>query len=94
MGDFATTHVLRTGDLAGELGFVSGLPHSTTLRSLGQTQICTLERERFETLLETEPHLVYQVMRNIVRATYDILRRMNTEYVELHKYVTRHHGIY
>jgi CRP/FNR family cyclic AMP-dependent transcriptional regulator len=35
---------------------------------------------------------VYQVMRNIVRATHDILRRMNAEYVELTKYVTRSHG--
>jgi CRP-like cAMP-binding protein len=71
--------VLRTGDQAGKLGFVSRPPHSANLRSLGQTQICTLGREHFETLLETEPHLVCQVMRNIVRAARNILRRMNTK---------------
>jgi CRP-like cAMP-binding protein len=93
-GDFTTIHVLRTGDLAGELGFVTGRPHSATLRSLGQTQVCSFERERFETLLDEQPRMVYQVMRNIVRVTHDILRRMNAEYVELHKYVTRSHGVY
>jgi CRP/FNR family transcriptional regulator, cyclic AMP receptor protein len=93
-GDYTTIHVLRTGEMAGELGFVTGRPHSATLRSLGRTQVCSFERERFESLLEEEPRMVYQVMRNIVRATHDILRRMNAQYVELHKYVTRHHGIY
>jgi CRP/FNR family transcriptional regulator, cyclic AMP receptor protein len=93
-GDFTTIHVLRTGDMAGELGFVSGRPHSATLRSLGRTQVCSFDRERFETLLAQEPWMVYQVMRNIVRVTHDILRRMNAQYVELTKYVTRTHGIY
>jgi CRP/FNR family transcriptional regulator, cyclic AMP receptor protein len=93
-GDFTIIHVLKTGDMAGELGFVTGRPHSATLRSLGQTQVYSFQRDRFEALLEQEPRMVYQVMRNIVLATHDILRRMNAQYVELHKYVTRHHGVY
>jgi CRP/FNR family transcriptional regulator, cyclic AMP receptor protein len=93
-GDFTTIHVLKTGDMAGELGFVTGRPHSATLRSLGRTQVCSFDRERFESLLPQEPWMVYQVMRNIVRVTHDILRRMNAQYVELTKYVTRTHGIY
>lgn len=93
-GDYTTIHVLRTGDMAGELGFVSGRPHSATLRSLGRTQVCSFDRERFESLLEGGSWMVYQVMRNIVRATHDILRRMNAQYVELTKYVTRSHGVY
>ncbi len=93
-GDFTTIHVLRTGDMAGELGFVSSRPHSATLRSLGRTQVCSFDRERFESLLDEEPRMVYQVMRNIVRVTHDILRRMNAQYIELTKYVTRSHGIY
>jgi CRP/FNR family transcriptional regulator, cyclic AMP receptor protein len=93
-GDFTTIHVLRTGDMAGELGFVTGRPHSATLRSLGRTQVCSFDRERFESLLEQEPWMVYQVMCNIVRVTHDILRRMNAQYVELTKYITRSHAIY
>jgi CRP-like cAMP-binding protein len=93
-GDYTTIHVLKTGDMAGEMGFVSGRPHSATLRSLGRTQVCSFERERFESLLENEPWLVYQVMRNIVRATHDILRSMNAQYIELTKYVSQSHGRY
>ncbi|MBN2886460.1 MAG: cyclic nucleotide-binding domain-containing protein [Chromatiaceae bacterium] len=89
-GNFITMHVLRTGDLAGELGFISGRPHTATLRSLGQTQVCSVEREAFESLLPQDPWLVYQVLRNIIEVSQDILRRMNAEYVEMTKYIHRH----
>lgn len=93
-GEFTTIHVLRTGDLAGEMGFISGQPHTATLRSLGRTQVCSLEREAFETLVEKDPWLVYRVMCNIIQVSQDILRRMNAQYVELTKYVHRSHAVF
>lgn len=93
-GEFTTIHVLHTGDLAGELGFISGQPHTATLRSLGRTQVCSLERSAFESLLEKDPWLVYNVMRNIIQVSQDILRRMNAQYVELTKYVYRSHAVF
>jgi CRP/FNR family cyclic AMP-dependent transcriptional regulator len=94
MGEYTTIHVLRTGDLAGEMGFISGRPHTATLRSLGRTQVCSVEREAFESLLPDDPWLVYRVMQNIVEVSQDILRRMNAQYVELTKYVHRSHAVY
>jgi CRP-like cAMP-binding protein len=93
-GDFTTIHVLRTGDLAGEMGFISARPHTATLRSLGKTQVCSIEREAFEALLSDDPWLVYRVMQNIIQVSQDILRRMNAQYVELTKYVYRSHAIF
>jgi CRP-like cAMP-binding protein len=92
-GEFATIHVLRTGDLAGEMGFISGRPHTATLRSLGRTQVCTFERDTFESLMPDDPWLVYRVMQNIIQVSQDILRRMNAQYVELTKYVYRSHAV-
>ncbi|WP_242445310.1 cyclic nucleotide-binding domain-containing protein [Chromatium okenii] len=93
-GEYTTIHVLHTGDLAGEMGFISGKPHTATLRSLGRTQICTVEREAFESLLIEHPWLVYRVMQTIVRVSQDILRRMNAQHVELTKYVSSSHALY
>lgn len=93
-GEFTTIHVLRTGDLAGEMGFISGQPHTATLRSLGRTQVCSLEREAFESLIDKDPWLVYRVMCNIIQVNQDILRRMNAQHVELTKYVHRSHGVF
>ena len=93
-GEFTTIHVLHTGDLAGEMGFISARPHTATLRSLGRTQVCSFEREQFESLLPDDPWLVYRVMQNIVQVSQDILRRMNAQYVELTKYVYRTHAVF
>ncbi|NEV60850.1 cyclic nucleotide-binding domain-containing protein [Thiorhodococcus minor] len=93
-GDYTTIHVLRTGDLAGEMGFISGQPHTATLRSLGRTQVCSFQRDAFEQLLPDHPWLVYRVMQNIVEVGQDILRRMNAQHVELTKYVSRSHALY
>jgi CRP-like cAMP-binding protein len=93
-GEFTTIHVLRTGDLAGEMGFISGQPHTATLRSLGRTQVCSVDRAGFETLIDKDPWLVYRVMGNIIHVSQDILRRMNAQYVELTKYVHRSHAVF
>jgi CRP-like cAMP-binding protein len=93
-GEFTTIHVLRTGDLAGEMGFISGRPHTATLRSIGKTQVCSVERDAFESLMSDDPWLVYRVMQNIVEVSQDILRRMNAQYVELTKYVHNSHAMF
>ena len=91
-GDWVTLHVLRQGDLAGELGFIDGRPHSATLRSVGETTVFTFEREKLEALLESQPWVVYRLMQSIVQAVHDILRRMNNQYVDMTNYITKQHG--
>lgn len=93
-GEYTIIHVLRAGDLAGEMGFISGQPHTATLRALGGSQVFSLERDAFESLLADYPWLVYRVMQNIVKVSQDILRRMNAQHVELTKYVRRSHAIF
>jgi CRP-like cAMP-binding protein len=89
-----TLHILQKGDLAGEMGFVDGKEHTATLRALGAAAVITVERERLESLLPEHPHLVYMVMRAVVRAGHAIVRRMNIQYVELTNYITHSHGRY
>lgn len=93
-GDWATLHILREGDMAGELGFIDGHEHSAGIRALGNTEVFSLKRQDLEDFLEKDPRLVYQVMRAIVRMVHKILRRMNMQYVELNNYITHQHGRY
>jgi CRP/FNR family cyclic AMP-dependent transcriptional regulator len=93
-GDSTTLHILRTGELAGELGFIDGLEHSASLRSAGETEVFSLNREGLERLLSTHPQIVYKVMRAIIREVHAIVRRMNTQYVEMTNYITKVHGRY
>jgi len=93
-GDWVTLTVLRTGDLAGALGFVDGRPHSATLRAAGEAVVCSFERDKLEGLLDVDPWVVYRVMQAIVHSVHNILTRMNAQYVEMTNYITKQHGRY
>ena len=93
-GEFASIAVLREGELAGELSFVDGTPHTVGLRALCDTHVLTLSREAFEGIIVSEPQLVYKVMRAVVRSAHRIVHRMNTEFVELSNYIFKQHGRY
>ena len=93
-GDWVTLQILREGDMAGELGFIDGFEHSAAIRALSNTEVFSLKRQDLEGFLDKDPHLVYQVMRAIIRTVHVILRRMNLHYVELNNYITHQHGRY
>ncbi|MGM0516170.1 MAG: Crp/Fnr family transcriptional regulator [Pseudomonadota bacterium] len=82
-----TLHLLDSGHLAGESGFLDGTPHSATLRAVGDAEVVTLERAHLESLLVDHPILVYKVMRAIVHSIREIIRRMNRQHSELLSYI-------
>jgi CRP/FNR family cyclic AMP-dependent transcriptional regulator len=92
--DWVVLHILRKGELAGELGFIDGEPHSATLRAVGPARVFSLERGHFESLLEKNPGMVYRVMRAIIRGVHNTLRNMNVQQMEMTNYITRRHGRY
>lgn len=85
---------MRPGECAGTRAFVDGSTRKAGLRAVGATRVLTLEPEDFEALLETQPRIVYKVMRAIFRITHANLMRMNLESAELKNYVTRSQGRY
>jgi CRP-like cAMP-binding protein len=93
-GDELVLHVLKPGDLAGEMGFVDGTEHSATLRAKGDTTVVCLDRSELEQILTSKPELVYGFMRGVVRTVHRILREMNLQFVELNNYITKTHGRY
>ena len=92
--EVVTLHMLKPGDLAGAMGFVDGTEHAATLRSVGKSVVVSLRREDLESVLSSNPALVYAVMRGIVRSVHCILRDMNLQFVELSNYITKSHGRY
>lgn len=93
-GDNVILHIHKEGEFAGEMGFVDGMKHSATLRSLGHSEVYTLKRDDFEALIETHPRLVYQLMRLVVRSVHNSMARMNNQYIQLSNYITKTHGRY
>jgi len=93
-GDSASLAILREGELAGELSFIDGAPHTVGLRALCDTGVVSLSREVFEGVVDEYPQLVYKVMRAVARSAHRIVHRMNTEFVELSNYIFKQHGRY
>lgn len=93
-GDLVTLHLLREGEMAGELGFLEGHPHSASLRAVGDCAAICLTREDFESFIEQDPVLMYKVMRAILRTVHSILCDMNRSHVEMNNYIYKQHGRY
>lgn len=92
--EYSSLAVLRDGELAGELSFIDGAPHTVGLRALCDTHVVSLSRSAFEGIVESNPQLVYKVMRAVARSAHRIVHRMNTEFVELSNYIFKQHGRY
>lgn len=89
-----TLHTLTTGDLAGELSFLDGSVRYASLVALGPTQVLVLSRVVLESLLDAHPHVVYRVMRAIMRTVHSIQRRLSIQQNELSNYIYKQHGRY
>jgi CRP-like cAMP-binding protein len=87
-------HTLVAGDLAGELSFIDGTERYASLEAHGPTRVFTLTRENLESLIDSDPHIVYNVMRAIVRTAHAIQRRLSQQSVELSNYIYKQHGRY
>lgn len=92
--DEVTLFALNPGDLVGELSFLDDNVHYASVVSRGASRVFGLERARFEALLENEPHIVYRVMRAIVRRVHKAQHRLSAQSAELTNYITKQHGRY
>jgi len=95
-GETNTLHLLKQGDLAGIIGFVGGNVAQVSANVVAKTdsKVLLLDRTRFEALLNSQPAIVYYVMRGIVRHVHGIVRRMNMQSVEMSNYLYRIQGRY
>ena len=92
--DEASLAVLRGGDLAGELSFIDGEPHTVGLRALTDSHVLSLQRTDFEGIVTEHPDLAYLVMRAVTRSVHKIVHRMNHQFIELNNYIIKQHGRY
>jgi len=99
-GEKASFLLLQPGDLAGIVTFVGGSVTQIggTVMAKSDSKVLLLERSRLESLLSTNPALVYYVMRGVVRHVHGVtrrmMRRMNMQSVEMINYVYKQSGRY
>jgi CRP-like cAMP-binding protein len=85
---------LRAGDLVHELGFLDGTPRNASLVATEPTRALVLTRSSLESLIDTQPRILYVVMCAIARAAHRVQARLSLQAVELMNYVVKQHGRY
>jgi CRP/FNR family cyclic AMP-dependent transcriptional regulator len=85
---------IGVGELGHELGFLDGAERYASLVALSDTRVLILERERLESLIDTHPRILYQVMCVIVRTVHNIQNRLSSQATELTNYIVKQHGRY
>ncbi len=88
-GATATLSLRNPGELIAVVGFVGGNTSQFSIRMAAKTDavLLVLERARFEALLNSQPSVVYYVMRGIARHVHGIVRRLNMRAMELTSYL-------
>ena len=93
-GDYVILNHLKSGAIAGAMGFIDGSSHSATLRANKDSHVLALHRDVLEGMIDTHPQLVYKVMKMIVRSVHQTLLGMNQQFVEMNNYIMKEHGRY
>ncbi|MEI7842267.1 MAG: cyclic nucleotide-binding domain-containing protein [Gallionellaceae bacterium] len=95
-GEKVTRTIKEPGDLANIIGFVGGNVMEVTATTVAKedTLLLVMERVRFESLINTNPAIVYYVMRGITRYVHGIVRSINTQSVEMSNYIHKTGGRY
>jgi CRP-like cAMP-binding protein len=89
-----TLYALVPGDTVGDLSFLDDHVHYASVVSRGASRVLGLDRSQLESLLDHDPHLVYRVMRAIVRRVHQVQTRLSAQANELTNYIYKQHGRY
>jgi CRP-like cAMP-binding protein len=89
-----TLFALRPGDAIGEMSFLDGNVHYASVVAQGAGRALVLDRAQLESLLDSQPHIVYRIMRAIVRRVHQAQHRLSAQAVELQNYIYKQHGRY
>jgi CRP/FNR family cyclic AMP-dependent transcriptional regulator len=87
-GDLLTLSVAHAGNFFGEISFIDNKPHSATLTTAAEESVVLkIDRGDFDKLVVRYPAAGYKVLMNITQDISQLVRRMNTQYVDMAGYV-------
>ncbi len=80
--ELATVHVIKEGEIFGELSLIDRAPRSATANAAGDAQVFILELNEFEKLVESNYRIGYVIMKNIAQIVSTRLRERIVKYTE------------
>lgn len=81
-------HVFERGDLIGELSFIDGQAHSSSVKALGEATIVCFKEESIKPLITKEPEIMYQFMKAIITRVHHTLGDISRQQMALSSYIS------
>ena len=85
---------LGVGDLVHELGFLDGNERFASLVARSKMRVLVLDKAGLEGLIDSQPRVVYGVLRAIVRTVHRVQTKLAVQASELTNYIVKQHGRY
>ncbi|OGQ59129.1 MAG: hypothetical protein A3J24_09225, partial [Deltaproteobacteria bacterium RIFCSPLOWO2_02_FULL_53_8] len=86
-GELFTLTIMKDGDIFGEMSFLDGRPHSSTIVAVSDVETYLIDMSDFEGLVDKNPRIIFKLMKNIVFTIHSIVRGMNSRYIEMINYM-------
>ncbi len=78
----------KSGDLVGEMSFLTGNEASATVTARDDCIIYKLSRDSFTMLMKKNPELAYAIFAHLLTHTAKVIRQMNAEKAAVHHYMS------
>lgn len=86
-GELFTLTIMKDGDIFGEMSFLDGRPRSATVVAISDIETYVMEKADFDTIVDSNPRVIYKLLRNIVFTIHSIVKGMNARYIEMINYM-------
>src|SRR4030067_3787637 len=72
-GELMTLTMMKDGDIFGEMSFLDERPRSATIIAISNTEVYLIDKRDFEKLVDTNPRMVYKILKNIIFTIHTIV---------------------
>jgi len=86
-GELLTLTHMEKGEIFGEMSFLDGSVRSATIVSTSELQCFTIKKAHFDKFVDSDPKIVFKLLKNIIYSIHPIVRRMNTRYMDMINYM-------
>ena len=81
-------HVLKKGDLVGELSFIDDTPYIESCMALGDVSVLLFKAEDFKPLITEHPQLMFDFMRAIIKRVHHTVSSIGKQQMALSDYIS------
>ncbi len=82
-----TLTILKDGEFFGELSLLDGRQHSASAEAIANLDLLIVEKTNFDRFVQDNPVAGYKILRKMTIVIAELLRQMDSKFIDMIKYV-------